>query len=251
MATNSGKSNEEIEAESLKARGYNPAEIAGWLGNWDVESGFDPNSFNPGEGAIGISQWEGSRRAQGLDVYARQRGTSETDLQTQLGWNQAELASPYFASVQSQLQNVTDPGQAAAIIDSQYEISSGAARQTRIADAQKAYQQLQAGQPLTGGGNATTTTAMGGGSGGGVGFGSSVNAGFSIPGIPNLFGGLTGLDIFKPAISAVDTIGKLFKYMIWIFNPDNFIKLLLYLFGFAAVAAGLLMVIFATGKGSE
>lgn len=281
--------NEEAIAQHERAQGDSNAVIAGKLGNWEVESNFNPGSYNPGEQAIGIAQWEGSRRTQGLQVFARQRNKPETDLQTQLQWADAELAGP-FSNVKSQLKKVsndsTGAAAAATIVDRDYEISSGAARQTRIADAQSIYAELQAGKPLTGGGAASLTSTTGGNSGGGIGSAvgggaaqqttspatiAAINANIKVPGtgidipfpnisnplsflnpITSVTGGLNNLvGIITPIASAFKSIEKLFGYMLWVFNPDNFMKLLLYVFGFLAVAAGLLMVIFATGKGAE
>jgi len=132
--------------------GVTPAAAAGVLGNFQVESGFDPTQPNPGEGAIGIAQWEGGRRTQ-LQAYAAAHGGSETDLTMQLGYLAQELTGPY-SKVLAFLRKTNDPAAAAAYFDvgpggpnsgTGFENSSGDATQTRQADAQTIYAQIKIG----------------------------------------------------------------------------------------------------------
>jgi hypothetical protein len=150
--------NEQQLAAFLASKGLGSAQIAGILANLKNESGFNPGSYNAGEGAIGIAQWEGGRRA-ALDQYAVATGGSETSLATQEGYLWQELTHSY-ASVLAAIRATSDPGTVAADWDvgpggpqsgTGFENSSGSTTQQRIADARSIYAQLASGQ-LTGAG---------------------------------------------------------------------------------------------------
>lgn len=125
-------------ASFLRSKGLNDYAVAGFLGNFMVESGFDPTSQNTGEHAIGFANWEGGRRDALRQWALTHYGAQETDARSQLTFMWHELTTGY-SGVLSQLQHVTSAGEAAAIIDSQYEVSSGEARQTRINYANQFY----------------------------------------------------------------------------------------------------------------
>lgn len=153
-----------------------PAQAAGVAGNLEVESGFSPTAANPREGAIGIAQWEGGRR-QALDAYATSTGGSETSLATQLGFLGQELHGSEAGAFQKLLAT-SDPGSAAAAFDQYYERSSGAARSTRVADAQA----IAGGHPnatgsssssADGGGNSSGSGSIASNVGGWMGLGST------------------------------------------------------------------------------
>lgn len=127
-------------ASFLAAKGLTVPQIAGVMGNMQVESSFDPSALNRKEGAIGLAQWEGQRRT-ALDAYAAKQGTSETDLNTQLGYLWAELSGPEQASLTA-LQQTTTPAQAAAVWDQDFERSAGTSRTQRENDAVKIAAQL-------------------------------------------------------------------------------------------------------------
>lgn len=141
-----GTGNINTIATALAQLGLNRAGQAAFIGNWIVESGLDPAKPNPGEGAIGLGQWEGGRRT-GLQAYAASKGLKETDLAAQLGWAQVELTTAY-APVLAQVIVATSPNTAAsasagaAIVDEEYEISTGVARQQRENDAATVFGQL-------------------------------------------------------------------------------------------------------------
>jgi hypothetical protein len=137
----SAAANQKTIANFLKSKGASPSTIAAWLGNIQIESGFNPANVNASEGAIGLVQWEGGRRA-ALQAFARVRGTSESDLGTQLAFLWQEYSSPDYASLRSQLAATNDPAQAASLIDQYYERSSGAARGQRMTAAQQFYMLL-------------------------------------------------------------------------------------------------------------
>lgn len=113
--------------------GLTPDQAYGVMGNLEVESSLNPASYNPNEKAIGIVQWEGGRRA-ALQAFAAARGTSETDLQTQLEFMLHEWQTTESSAYQA-IKSAGSPEQAAALDDQYYERSSGAARQQREQDA--------------------------------------------------------------------------------------------------------------------
>lgn len=141
--------NVDVIVSFLQSKGLSSNAIAGILGNLEVESGFNSGAANPNEGAIGIAQWEGSRRT-ALQQFAAQRGTSETDLNTQLDFLWSELQG-YPGLIQS-LNGAGSAQQAADLWDQQYERSAGTTRQQREQDAAQF-----AGSGLKGTGNYPST----------------------------------------------------------------------------------------------
>ncbi|WP_067671287.1 phage tail tip lysozyme [Nocardia miyunensis] len=113
------------------------AQIAGILGNMQVESSFDTSAWNSGEGALGLSQWEGGRLSS-LRAFAASRRTSASDLHTQLDFLMSELGGSESGAL-AQLKAADTPEAAAAAFDQYYERSSGSSRGTRMADAQNIY----------------------------------------------------------------------------------------------------------------
>lgn len=165
-------SSEQRIADFLRLQGASPAAVAGILGNFQVESGFDPAASNPAEGAIGLAQWEGGRRT-ALDAYAAATHGSETSLATQLGYLMTELQGRY-AGVWAAIRNATDPARAAALWDvgpggpnsgTGFENSSGSATAERMNNARSIYQQITTGQVLTGGSAAGPVSGPAGASG--------------------------------------------------------------------------------------
>jgi hypothetical protein len=132
--------------------------IAGIIGNLSVESSLNSHAYNSGEGAIGLVQWEGGRRA-ALQAFARQHGGSEGDLNTQLEFLWHEMHTSESAAW-NQVRQAGNVREAAALWDQYYERSSGSSRQQRVS---RAIQFAQSGH-LPGG-----TGGGGGGYGGGGG----------------------------------------------------------------------------------
>jgi len=117
----------------LRGKGLNNYAIAAVLGNMQIESGFSTGALNGKEHAIGLIQWEGGRRAN-LQHFAAARGTSETDLNTQLNFMWHELTTDYTGSLNA-LRSATSAAAAAADFDQHYEVSSGSSRSERVASA--------------------------------------------------------------------------------------------------------------------
>jgi hypothetical protein len=155
MATSSSASSASNERTILgwldrffRARGFSAAQAkiaeAGFLGNFQVESGFNPAAYNPRENARGIGQWEGGRLSAGLAPYAAAHHLSVTSLQADLGYLGQELSGPY-SRVVSSLRTASSPAAAATIVDTQFEGSAGTTRGARISNAQSIYSQLLGG----------------------------------------------------------------------------------------------------------
>lgn len=79
--------------QGLMQRGYSPHAAAALAGHALQESGGNPASVNPDEGANGLFQWRGSRW-QGLQDYAKAQGKSPTDPDVQLDFVGKEMAGP-------------------------------------------------------------------------------------------------------------------------------------------------------------
>lgn len=69
--------------QGLVDRGFSPVQAAALTGNIQQESNFNPESVNSKEGANGLLQWR-LDRWKALQDFASQRGTSPTDVNTQL-----------------------------------------------------------------------------------------------------------------------------------------------------------------------
>ncbi|MET8794944.1 phage tail tip lysozyme [Nocardia sp. NPDC004568] len=133
--------------EYLIKKGFTPAQAAGILGNLQVESGFDTGAYNPGEGAIGLAQWLGGRRAN-LEAFAASRGQDVTSWETQIDFMVHELETSESGAM-SRLKSTTNAGDAAAVFDQYYERSSGEARGQRIANAQSIANSMANSAPST------------------------------------------------------------------------------------------------------
>lgn len=161
--------------------GFTPqqAEIAaaGVVGNAQVESSFNPNSYNSGEGALGIFQWEGGRGPNGsLAAFAKDIGSPINSLRAQLRFATSEIQNGYSRVVPA-LKSASSPTQAAAAWATIFEGNNPSSNPTREADAERAYAAVVGGHPLTGGPSSSspiTTTAPTGGAGGGAGIGSGL-----------------------------------------------------------------------------
>jgi len=79
--------------QGLLDRGYAPTQAAALAGNIVQESGGNPSALNPGEGANGLLQWR-LDRWQGLQDFAKARGTAPNDPNTQLDFIGSELSGP-------------------------------------------------------------------------------------------------------------------------------------------------------------
>lgn len=134
-----------LETYCLNVLGLTRGGTAAAMGNAQIESGFDPTALNPGEGAIGLFQWELGRRT-GLQEYAAKNGMQETDIDAQLGWFKHELETGYLdvygvlkATPNSQGAARTSAG----YFDAMYEKSTGSSRSEREDAAASWFTQLE------------------------------------------------------------------------------------------------------------
>lgn len=92
--------------QGLIARGYKPFQAAALAGHIVQESGGNPYALNKGEGANGLVQWRLSRWDD-LQNYAKERGTSPNDPNTQLDFVGHEMANKEKRSSEA-FRNSTD-----------------------------------------------------------------------------------------------------------------------------------------------
>lgn len=251
--------------------GYTDAQAAGALGNLRWESRFNPGAV--GGPAHGIVQWQDGRFSN-LESFAQAQGTSWDNLNTQLLFMSSELAGPY-SGVQSQMKAAKSPTQAATIWQSKYEISDpnvpGSGLSARIDAANTIYQYIKenklADYPYDTPGPKVNPATPGPGTLGKPGS-PGVITGFDmdqlIHDIQNSpFGALAGIfsplgpagsgigDALKLLAAPLVLIAKLFSNILWLFNVDHFMKFMLYIIGFLAIATGLGMVTMGAGKPEE
>lgn len=119
-------------ADVLSSEGFSDAVVSGFLGNFDVEAGYD-GARGDGGSASGIAQWRNERRAN----FRRQFGkdphdASPTEQARFVVW---EMNNPQAAGMTAGQRDAIlaarTPEEAAALIDANYERSSGAHRERR------------------------------------------------------------------------------------------------------------------------
>lgn len=74
----------------FRRRGFNDEQAAGWVGNFQQESGLNPKVVQPNGEGHGLAQWGGGRFA-ALQTFAKQNGKPWQDMQTQLDFVWHEL----------------------------------------------------------------------------------------------------------------------------------------------------------------
>jgi hypothetical protein len=92
--------------QKWKDRGLSDAGARGMADNMTRESSGDPTAIGPGGHAIGLFQHEGPRR-EALEKFAKARGTSPTDPDTQVDFAHKELREQY-PQLLATLQKTTD-----------------------------------------------------------------------------------------------------------------------------------------------
>jgi len=131
----------------LSSLGLSKSATAGVDGNLYVESGLNPGAYNANEGAIGLAQWEGSRRT-ALQSYAAAQGASENSLAAQLGYLGQEVQS---RGLVAKLNAAGSPAQAAYVWASGFEGNNPSSDPAR----ESAATAFANGQPPATGGVAT------------------------------------------------------------------------------------------------
>lgn len=123
-------------ASTLAGANMPPAVVAGFLGNFEVEGGFN-GAKGDGGTAHGIAQWRGERQTNFKRVIGKPVGEASHAEQARfVAWemNNPEAAGMTVAQ-RDQILAAKSPGQAAALIDKFYERSSGEHRSRRVAAA--------------------------------------------------------------------------------------------------------------------
>ena len=134
----------------LLSLGYSKAAIAGIMGNIAQESNFNSSSENS-IGAYGLCQWLGGRR-KALEAFAKSKGTSPSDIKTQMEFMHKELMAMKGGKEFMKMGDVT---QAALWFRKKFERPGEAEAndKRRIGEAKKAYNDFQNWtMPAVGGG---------------------------------------------------------------------------------------------------
>lgn len=115
-----------IVARKLKQQGFSDAQIAGVLGNFQQESGFNPRvneggfvGAPKGRGGYGLAQWTGGRQT-ALINFAKQRKMDPGDAGLQADFLVHELTGPEKAAAAS-LRQAKSPEQAALVFRRDFE----------------------------------------------------------------------------------------------------------------------------------
>ena len=115
----SGSNTEEKIWNYFKKKGLSDAQVAGIMGNMQLESGFKTDAVNPSSGAYGLAQWLGVRKTN-LQNFAKERGTDPNDLQTQLDFYWHELQSSESDAYEA-LKTAKTAEDAAIIVQNKFE----------------------------------------------------------------------------------------------------------------------------------
>lgn len=210
----SPQANEQAIVSDLeRAFGLSAQQADAFAGNFQVESGFDPNAYNANENAHGYAQWEGPRWT-ALQAYAAKLGLAPTSQQAELGYLNQELSGPYasvIANLKAAGNNIATDAQ---IVQSQYEGSTPASLGQRQADAAA----IASGQGVSSAPFANTGTAV------------ETASWNPLPGgnwdplnwAPNLFATGTS-DAAKEAVSGVEGIIKGIAHPIFTFLLNSFL----------------------------
>ena len=149
----------------LKAQGFSEAAIAGIMGNIYQESKFDTSMIEKGSGAgFGLCQWTGTRRTD-LNNFAKAKGKSPSDLQTQLEFLMHEMTGAELwrfggkAGLDA-FKKMTDPKKAAKYFSDNYERPGNPMMNVRTSAAEKYYNSLKGKTPpAPSGGTVSAKTA--------------------------------------------------------------------------------------------
>lgn len=139
--------NAALLARRLKEAGYSNANIAGVLGNFQLESGFNPRvnegglvGAPAGKGGYGFGQWTGSRQAD-LVNFARQRKKDPGDPGLQADFLLHELKGPEKAA-DEYLRGAVSPEESARRFLTGYERAGIPKTKQRQEAARQLYGQL-------------------------------------------------------------------------------------------------------------
>lgn len=139
-----------IVANRLRREGYTNAQIAGILGNFQQESGFNPRvneggfvGAPKGRGGYGLAQWTGGRQS-ALINFARQRKIDPGDPGLQADFLVHELTGPEKAAAAS-LRQAKSPEQAALVFRRDFERAGIPKDDARMSAARSLLPKLELG----------------------------------------------------------------------------------------------------------
>jgi len=140
-------SNAAVVAKRLKEAGYTKGQIAGVLGNFQLESGFDPRVNEGGivgaplgKGGFGFGQWTGGRQ-QNLINFAKQKKMDPGDPNLQADFLLYELGGPEKRAAES-LRGAVSPEESARRFLVDYERAGVPKTKQRQEAARQIYGQL-------------------------------------------------------------------------------------------------------------
>jgi hypothetical protein len=143
-------------AKRLQAEGYTRGQIAGVLGNLQLESGFNPRINEGGKvgpplgvGGFGMPQWTGGRQTN-LINFAKQKGLDPGSVEAQADFLVYELKGPEKRADQS-LRGAVSPEEAARRFLTDFERAGIPKTEQRQKAAREIYGKLSAleGQPTS------------------------------------------------------------------------------------------------------
>ena len=143
-------------AKRLQAEGYTRGQIAGMLGNFQLESGFNPRINEGGKigaplgiGGYGVPQWTGGRQ-KNLINFAKQKGLDPGSIEAQTDFLIYELKGPEKRADQS-LRGAVSPEEAARRFLTDFERAGIPKAEQRQQAARQIYEKLGSleGQPST------------------------------------------------------------------------------------------------------
>ena len=136
-------------AKRLQAEGYTRGQIAGMLGNFQLESGFNPRINEGGKigaplgiGGYGVPQWTGGRQ-KNLINFAKQKGLDPGSIEAQTDFLIYELKGPEKRADQS-LRGAVSPEEAARRFLTDFERAGIPKTEQRQQAARQIYEKLGA-----------------------------------------------------------------------------------------------------------
>lgn len=136
-------------AKRMQAAGYTRGQIAGALGNFQLESGFNPRINEGGKvgapmgvGGFGLAQWTGGRQ-NALINFAKSKGVDPGSIHAQADFLIHELSGPEKRAGQS-LRGAVSPEEAARRFVTDYERAGVPKTEARQQAARQIYEKLGA-----------------------------------------------------------------------------------------------------------
>lgn len=136
-----GSTTQEKVWNYLRGKGLSEVAVAGIMGNIERESRFSPGAVEPNGTGIGLAQWSFGR-ATNLKNYAKRKGKSWKDLNTQLDFMWHELTTSEVSALAA-LKAARTPTAASNSFQRKFERAQVVAQGQRDAAADKYYKQFK------------------------------------------------------------------------------------------------------------